>query len=54
MPARSRPFLTVVPGSMEQLLGDYNAAADPVRPVMAQVFNVAELADSPERSSRVL
>jgi NAD(P)-dependent dehydrogenase (short-subunit alcohol dehydrogenase family) len=45
MPVGSRPFRTVAPAPMEQLLGDYNAAADALRPTVAQIFNVAELAD---------
>lgn len=46
MPVGSRPFRTVAPAPMEQLLGDYNAAADALRPTVAQIFNVAELADT--------
>jgi hypothetical protein len=32
------------------LLKDYNAAADGLRPVVAQIFNVAELAETPGTS----
>ena len=35
---------------MEQLVGGYNAAADALRPVVAEIFNVAELADTPQTS----
>jgi NAD(P)-dependent dehydrogenase (short-subunit alcohol dehydrogenase family) len=49
MPTGSRPFRTLVSATMEQLLGDYNAAGDALRPVVAQIFNVAELADSPQQ-----
>jgi NAD(P)-dependent dehydrogenase (short-subunit alcohol dehydrogenase family) len=46
----ARPFRTVVSAPIEQLLKDYNAAADGLRPVVAQIFNVAELADAPGTS----
>ena len=39
-----RPFRTPVGAAMQQLLGAYNQAADALRPVVAQVFNVPELA----------
>ncbi len=39
-----RPFRTVVSATVEQLLQPYNAAAEALRPVVAQIFNVAELA----------
>ncbi len=48
MPSGLRPFRTPVSPAMEQLLGGYNAAADALRPVIAQVFNVPELADPPK------
>ena len=46
MPPSQRPFRTVVSAPIEQLLGPYNAAADALRPVIAQIFNVPELAGS--------
>ena len=46
----ARPFRTVVSAPIEQLLKDYNAAADGLRPVVAQIFNVAELTDAPGTS----
>ena len=46
MPPTQRPFRTVVSAPIEQLLGPYNAAADALRPVIAQIFNVPELAGS--------
>ena len=42
-----RPFRTVVPAPLEQVLERYNAAAADVRPVIAQMFNVADLAGEP-------
>src|SRR4051812_28172707 len=42
-----RPFRTLVGMPMQQLLGDYNAAADALRPVVAQVFNIPDLAGAP-------
>jgi NAD(P)-dependent dehydrogenase (short-subunit alcohol dehydrogenase family) len=39
-----RPFRTPVGAAMQQLLGPYNAAADALRPVVAQIFAVPELA----------
>ena len=44
MDAADRPFRTVVSPPIEQLLGQYNAAAEALRPVVAQIFNVPELA----------
>ncbi|HYP09014.1 MAG TPA: SDR family oxidoreductase [Bryobacteraceae bacterium] len=41
----SRPFRTVVSAPIQQLLGPYNAAAEELRPIVAQIFNVPELAD---------
>jgi len=41
-----RPFRTVVSAPIQQLLGAYNATADALRPVVAQIFNVPELAGS--------
>jgi NAD(P)-dependent dehydrogenase (short-subunit alcohol dehydrogenase family) len=39
-----RPFRTVVSPPIEQLLAPYNAGAEALRPVVAQIFNVPELA----------
>ena len=50
MPFGSRPLRTPVSAAMEQLLGGYNATADALRPVVAQIFNVLELADAPQTS----
>lgn len=44
MDAADRPFRTVVSPPIEQLLGQYNGAAEALRPVVAQIFNVPELA----------
>ena len=44
MPATDRPFRTVVSPAMQQLLEPYNAAAEQLRPIVAQIFNVPELA----------
>jgi NAD(P)-dependent dehydrogenase (short-subunit alcohol dehydrogenase family) len=44
MDAGTRPFRTVVSASVEQLLGPYNAAAEALRPIIAQIFSVPELA----------
>ena len=44
MDPASRPFRTTVSPAMEQLLSAYNAAAEGLRPVVAQVFNTPELA----------
>lgn len=44
MPAGTRPFRTVVSPPIQQLLEPYNGAADALRPVVAQIFNVPELA----------
>jgi NAD(P)-dependent dehydrogenase (short-subunit alcohol dehydrogenase family) len=41
-----RPFRTVVSAPIQQLLDSYNASADALRPVVAQIFNVPELAGS--------
>ena len=42
-----RPFRTLVSDAMQQLLGSYNAAAEANRPIVAQIFNVPELAGVP-------
>jgi NAD(P)-dependent dehydrogenase (short-subunit alcohol dehydrogenase family) len=44
MPRGERPFRTVVSPAIQQLLETYNAAADQLRPIVAQIFNVPELA----------
>jgi len=44
MEAGTRPFRTIVSAPIEQLLGSYNAAAEALRPLTAQIFNVPELA----------
>ena len=46
MDAGTRPFRTVVSAPVEQLLAPYNAAAEAVREIIAQMFMVPELADS--------
>ena len=46
MAPEQRPFRTVVSAPIQQLLGPYNATADALRPAVAQIFNVAELAGS--------
>ena len=46
MDAAERPFRTLVSEGMQQLLGSYNAAAEANRPIVAQIFNVPELAGS--------
>jgi len=44
MEPADRPFRTVVSAPIQPLLASYNAAAEGLRPVVAQIFNVAELA----------
>lgn len=44
MAPAQRPFRTVVSAPLEQLLESYNAAAEQLRPIVAQMFNVPELA----------
>lgn len=39
-----RPFRTVVSAAIQPLLEPYNAAAEQLRPIVAQIFNVPELA----------
>ena len=46
MAPEQRPFRTVVSAPIQQLLEPYNAAADALRPIVAQIFNVPELAGS--------
>ena len=43
-PAHERPFRTIVSPGIQQLLEPYNASAEALRPVVAQIFNVPELA----------
>lgn len=47
MDASDRPFRTIVSAPIEQLLAPYNSAAESLRPVVAQIFNVPELAGAP-------
>ena len=44
MAPSERPFRTVVSPPIRQLLEPYNAAAEELRPIVAQIFNVPELA----------
>jgi len=44
MEPAERPFRTLVSPAMEQLLSSFNAAANGLRPIVAQIFNVPELA----------
>ena len=46
-----RPFRTIVSAPIEQLLGPFNAAAEGLRPIVAQIFNVPELAGAPAVSA---
>jgi len=46
MAPEQRPFRTVVSAPIEQLIDAYNASADALRPIVAQIFNVPELAGS--------
>jgi NAD(P)-dependent dehydrogenase (short-subunit alcohol dehydrogenase family) len=46
MAPEQRPFRTVASAPIQQLLGAYNASAEALRPVVAQIFNVPELAGS--------
>lgn len=46
MAPERRPFRTVVSPPIHQLLKPYNATADALRPVVAQIFNVPELVGS--------
>ena len=48
----ARPFRTIVSAAMQPLLQQYNAAAEALRPVVAQVFNVPELAGAVATGSR--
>lgn len=44
MNVTERPFRTVVSAAIQPLLEPYNAAAEGLRPIVAQIFNVPELA----------
>jgi hypothetical protein len=44
MAPSQRPFRTVVSAPIQQLLDPYNATAAGLRPIVAQIFNVPELA----------
>lgn len=44
MPPSERPFRTVVSAPIQQLLQPYNVAAEELRPIVAQIFNVPQLA----------
>lgn len=47
MEPAERPFRTIVSAAIEPLLASYNSAAESLRPVVAQIFNVPELAPVP-------
>lgn len=49
-PMGKRPFRTVVSAAVQPLLEPYNAAADGLRPIVAQIFAVPELAGAGEGS----
>ena len=51
MDASERPFRTLVSDAMQQLLGSFNAHAESLRPAVAQIFNVPELAGVPVTAS---
>jgi hypothetical protein len=44
MAPSERPFRTVVSAPIRQLLEPYNAVAEELRPIVAQIFNVPHLA----------
>ena len=48
-----REFRTVVSAPIQQLLEPYNQAAESLRPVVAQIFNVPELAGTPATAAAV-
>jgi NAD(P)-dependent dehydrogenase (short-subunit alcohol dehydrogenase family) len=54
MPSADRPFRTVVPEPIRQLLQGYNEAAEALRPVVAQIFAVPDLAGAPGASATAL
>ncbi len=47
MDAAERPFRTVVSAAIQQLIEPYNVASESLRPIVAQIFNVPELARAP-------
>lgn len=47
MDASERPFRTLVSAAIEPLLAPLNATAESLRPIVAQIFNVPELAGAP-------
>jgi len=47
MDPSERPFRTLVSDAMQHLLGSFNAHAESLRPAVAQIFNVPELAGAP-------
>jgi NAD(P)-dependent dehydrogenase (short-subunit alcohol dehydrogenase family) len=47
MENRERPFRTVVSAAIVPLLEPYNMAAEGLRPIVAQIFNVPELSGTP-------
>jgi NAD(P)-dependent dehydrogenase (short-subunit alcohol dehydrogenase family) len=49
-PSGQRPFRTIVSAAVKPLLEPYNAAADGLRPIVAQIFAVPELAGAGEGS----
>lgn len=48
----ARPFRTVVGAAIQPLLEPYNTAAEALRPVVAQMFNVADLVAAPSTAAR--
>lgn len=50
MEPAERPFRTLVSPAMEQLLSSFNASANDLRPIVAQIFNVPELAGARSES----
>ncbi|HEV2121177.1 MAG TPA: SDR family oxidoreductase, partial [Chloroflexota bacterium] len=51
MEAGQRPFRTVVSPPIQQLLEPYNTMAEGLRPIVAQIFNVPDLAEPPREPS---
>jgi len=47
-----RPFRTVVSSAIQPLLEPYNTAAEALRPVVAQIFNVPELAGAGQMAAK--
>jgi NAD(P)-dependent dehydrogenase (short-subunit alcohol dehydrogenase family) len=54
MPPADRPFRTVVPEPIRQLLQGYNDAAEALRPVVAQIFSVPDLTGAPRPAATAL